>query len=419
MIKNSEITLDAETENKPGYKETKLGWIPEEWKVKKLSTVSHKISSGATPLRSNNEFFRQGQIPWVKTTDLNNGRIYKTEEKVTDFALEKTNLKIFPIDTVLVAMYGGFNQIGRTGILRTPATSNQALSAIQVNKNIVCPEYLLMWLNYGVGFWKRYAASSRKDPNITKNDVNDYLIPFGNLNEQKHIISIIDVWNKSILELSNLIKLKISLKKGLMQQLLTGKKRLLGFSGEWKELKLEEFFKEKNEKGHHSLTLLSIGEAGVYPQSKSNKKDTSNTDKSKYKRICPGDIGYNSMRLWQGRNALSELEGIISPAYTVVTPKSNAHAEFFKYLFKFQAVVHKFYRNSQGLVSDTLNCKFKDFKIVKVLLPPKIEEQIAIARILLSADNEIQLLKRKKELLQNQKKGLMQQLLTGKQRIKK
>lgn len=406
-----------DNQERSGYKKTKLGWIPEDWNAERLSKVSNKISSGATPLRSNEKFFRDGQIPWVKTTDLNNGKIINTEESVTDFALKSTNLKILPNETVLVAMYGGFNQIGRTGILKIPATTNQAISTIQINEDILYPEYLLMWLNYGVGFWKRYAASSRKDPNITKNDVNNYLIAFGNLTEQKHIISTIDVWNKNILKLSNLIKLKTSLKKGLMQQLLTGKNRLPGFSGEWKEYKLETFFTERNDKGYTDLQLLSLGEAGVYPQSDSNKKDTSNKDKSKYKRICPGDIGYNTMRLWQGRNALSHLEGIISPAYTVVTPKENAHAEFFKYLLKLPELVHKFYRNSQGLVSDTLNCKFKDFKIVKVLLPSTTEEQRAIANILLSADREMDLLKKKKELLQDQKKGLMQQLLTGKKRI--
>ncbi|WP_052342937.1 hypothetical protein [Saccharicrinis fermentans] len=110
-----------------------------------------------------------------------------------------------------------------------------------------------------------------------------------------------------------------------MQQLLTGKTRLKGFGGEWKESKLEEYFTQRNETNQKKLPLLSVGINGVYPQDESIKKDTSNTDKSKYKRICVGDIGYNTMRMWQGRSALSSLEGIVSPAYTIITPKYPPH----------------------------------------------------------------------------------------------
>jgi type I restriction enzyme S subunit len=164
--------------------------------------------------------------------------------------------------------------------------------------------------------------------------------------------------------------------------------------------------------------LLSVGELGVYPQTESNKKDSSNEDKSKYKRICPGDIGYNTMRMWQGRSALSALEGIVSPAYTIVTPKENASAVFFAYLFKTETLVHLFFRKSQGLVSDTLNCNFKDFKIVKVETPPSIGEQHAIAKFLDQANNEMKGYEQKLATLQLQKKVLMQKLLTGEIRVK-
>jgi len=180
---------------------------------------------------------------------------------------------------------------------------------------------------------------------------------------------------------------------------------------------LGDMFTERKEKRCSELPLLSIGQNGVYPQDESIKKDTSNADKSKYKRICSGDIGYNTMRMLQGRSALSELEGIVSPAYTVVTPNKNADSIFFAYLFKIPRMTNLFWRNSQGLVDDTLNCKFKDFRIVKILLPPTKEEQTAIAKVLQTADQEIKLLKTKAEKMREQKKGMMQVLLTGKVRI--
>jgi type I restriction enzyme S subunit len=123
------------------------------------------------------------------------------------------------------------------------------------------------------------------------------------------------------------------------------------------------------------------------------------------------------MRMWQGRSALSTLEGIVSPAYTILKPRKSADALFFSYLFKTPKMVNLFWRNSQGLVGDTLNCKYKDFSIVKTMLPLR-DEQTAIAQILQAADKEITLLKAKTEKLKEQKKGMMQVLLTGKKRLK-
>lgn len=156
---------------------------------------------------------------------------------------------------------------------------------------------------------------------------------------------------------------------------------------------------------------------GVILQSESDKKDTSNDDKSKYKRICPNDIGYNTMRMWQGRSALSAMEGIVSPAYTIVTPKVEVDPLFISELIKQPRVVYDFWTHSQGLVGDMLNCKFHNFSQVKVAIPSH-HEQKAIAEVLTAADNEITIHRKKLDILRLQKRGLMQQLLTGKTRVK-
>ncbi len=252
--------------------------------------------------------------------------------------------------------------------------------------------------------------------NISQESLRSIFVPLPPLPEQRAIAACLSTWDSAIQKTTQLLAQKERRKKWLMQQLLTGKKRLKGFEGAWKEGHLGDVFEERNETKYYDLPLLSIGQSGVYPQSDSIKKDTSNEDKSKYRRICPGDIGYNTMRMWQGRSALSELEGIVSPAYTIVTPKKNSDSLFFAYLFKTPKMTHLFWRNSQGLVDDTLNCKFKDFAIIKVLLPDK-KEQTAIANILQITDQEIQLLKAKVEKMKEQKKGMMQVLLTGKVRL--
>ena len=398
-----------------GYKDSPLGIIPEEWEVRRLGDIAD-ITSGTTPLRANSKYYNDGIIPWVKTTDLNNGTLYETEEKVSKEAVEKTSLKILPKGTVLVAMYGGFRQIGRTALLGIEATINQALSALMC-KSSVESSFVLAWLNCQVNYWKRLAASSRKDPNITGNEVANFPILIPPLEEQERICSVLQLWDSSIEKQSELIeKLKLR-KRALMQQLLTGKKRLPGFSGEWKEVKLGDVFDERNETNRDDLPLLSItGEKGVIYQSDSDKRDISNDDKTKYKRICPNDIGYNTMRMWQGRSALSELEGIVSPAYTIVTPRENVNVKFMAILIQQPRVVYDFWTHSQGLVSDTLNCKYPDFCQVKVRIPTK-QEQTAIASVLVQADKETELANEKLASLQSQKRGLMQQLLTGKKRI--
>lgn len=414
----------ANTENTKAFNGTA---IPSDWEEVKIKDIG-KITSGTTPLRSNLAYHKKGTIPWVKTTDLNNSLIAETEEKITELALKETSLKVYPKETVLVAMYGGFNQIGRTGLLGIEAAINQALSAITVNKKETDPFFLLNWLNAKVGLWKNLAGSSRKDPNITSKDVGDFPFLKIPLPEQRAISQVLSLMDNTIHTNNQLIAQKELRKKWLMQELLTGKKRLPAFAkatavkngveSGWKEYQLGEMFTERNETKYFDLPLLSVGANGIYPQSDSIKKDTSNEDKSKYKRICPGDIGYNTMRMWQGRSALSGLEGIVSPAYTIVTPKKNADSLFFSYLFQMPRLTNLFWRNSQGLVDDTLNCKFKDFSIVRVFLPTTKEEQTAIAQVLQTADKEIQLLKAKTERLMEQKKGMMQVLLTGKKRLK-
>ena len=123
------------------------------------------------------------------------------------------------------------------------------------------------------------------------------------------------------------------------------------------------------------------------------------------------------MRMWQGVSALSSLEGIVSPAYTICTPKKIVDGEFMAYLFKVPRIVNLFYRHSQGLTSDTWNLKYKHFKVIKVTVPDK-EEQKAIARVLNVCDEELGLIKKGLAGLQKQKRGLMQKLLTGEWRVR-
>ncbi len=235
---------------------------------------------------------------------------------------------------------------------------------------------------------------------------------------QKKITEILSTWDEAIEQARKVIEAKRCHKKALMQQLLTGKTRLPGFSEPWKESPLGDLFKERIEFNNHHLPLLAItGSRGVIPSSEIERKDSSAADKSRYKRIAIGDIGYNTMRMWQGVSAVSSLEGIVSPAYTICIPKKNIDARFMGYLFKLAPVVHLFRRYSQGLVNDTLNLKFPNFTKIKVRIPC-LDEQRQIAEVLSIADDEIEILETMLSALEKQKGGLMQKLLTGEVRVK-
>ncbi len=184
------------------------------WKNKTLSEIA-TIRSGSTPSRAEPAFYSGGTIPWVKTTDLNNGFIVRTEEYVTSAAKVKVN----PVGSVLVAMYGGFKQIGRTGYLTMPAATNQAISVLNADKNEVLPIYLLTWMNARVGDWKRIASSSRKDPNITGTDVANFPIAYPDKDEQQKIADTVTSVNCGIEAQIQKITFLTAHKTGLLQQL--------------------------------------------------------------------------------------------------------------------------------------------------------------------------------------------------------
>ena len=185
--------------------------------------------------------------------------------------------------------------------------------------------------------------------------------------------------------------------------------RFPGFEGEWEVRKIEDSFEERIEKNRSDLPLLSLGEDGLMLQSESQRKDNSNSDKSKYLRVAVGDIAYNTMRMWQGRCVYCNIEGIVSPAYTVCKTKEGIDPLFHYYLFKTNQMISIFHQHSQGLVNDTLNLKYEAFSKIKYLLP-SLPEQQKIADCLSSVDHLIQEETDQLQALNDHKKGLMQQL---------
>lgn len=210
-----------------GYKQTEIGVIPEDWSVSSLIEFGTQ-AGGTTPPRAQYErYYSNGVHNWVKTLDLNNSEINGTDERVTDAALQETSLRIFPEGTILVAMYGGFQQIGRTGLLKQPAATNQAISAIIPNPKLAEPRFVLEWLNFRVAYWKNVASSSRKDPNITSRDVAKFPLPRPELGEQRAIAKVLQDVDAELEALKTRLAKTKAIKQGMMQELLTGRTRLV------------------------------------------------------------------------------------------------------------------------------------------------------------------------------------------------
>ena len=254
------------------------------------------------------------------------------------------------------------------------------------------------------------AAKGVKMPRGDKGHVIQYPLRLPSLPEQRKIAALLSAIDERIETQSAVIKDQEALKAALLRRLFDRTLRFPGFTDEWKEVKLGEVTCERNETNAPTLPLLSITvDKGIIPQTDSEKKDVSNADKSKYKRICSGDIGYNTMRMWQGRSALSFVEGIVSPAYTIVTPQKGVSPLFLSYLIKRPRMIYEFWTHSQGLVEDTLNCKYKDFSQITIAIP-SLPEQRKIAALLSAIDERLAVEREYAEQLKLQKAYLLREM---------
>ena len=171
--------------------------------------------------------------------------------------------------------------------------------------------------------------------------------------------------------------------------------RFKGFTDAWEQRKLGDCFTERCESMPDGELISVTINDGIKKFSELGRHDNSNDDKSKYKKVCAGDIAYNSMRMWQGASGCSPYEGIVSPAYTVLTPNSGINSKCMAYQFKLPATIHTFKINSQGITSDNWNLKFPALSEIEIYVSPYEQEQAKIAAYFANLDHLITLHQRK------------------------
>lgn len=396
-----------------GYKRTKAGIMPNDWDVYKLSSISSRITKKNTDGKIKTTFTNSATQGVIKQTDYFDKEI-SNKENITGYYVVQENDYIYNPRISASAPCGPINK----SHFEEQGVVSPLYTVFKMNDDMQKNRYIEFYLKSS--FWHRYMCGvanygARHDRmNITNEDLFAMPVPFPTHDEQEKIAEILSAQEKLIELKEKLVEEKKRQKKYLMQQLLTGKKRMPGFSGEWIDVKLGEVFAERVETNCQNLELLSVtGTNGVVPRSTIEIKDNSSEDKSKYLKICKGDIGYNTMRMWQGVSALSNYEGIVSPAYTILIPNDKISAKYFSYLFKMYAVIFLFYRFSQGIVDDTRSLKYHEFAKLHLIVPKNKKEQEAIAEILTISDQEIEILQKELDQEKQKKKALMQLLLTG------
>ena len=396
LIKNGEVPQ--------GYKKTKVGIVPIDWKIKKLKEIAD-IYDGThkTP-----NYTKEG-VKFISVEDIRD--IDKSSKFISEVDFEK-NFKIKPqFNDIFMTRIG---DIGTSFIIKShnKYAFYVSLSLIRCSNNLNSDflNQAIQGYNLQKELYSKtiHVAFPKK---INLGDIGHCLINLIGLKEQQKISDILTTQDKII----KLIEEKEKQKNYLMQNLITGKIRLKGFNDKWEKVKLKTILEETKEKNKNLSfnNVLSISnKLGFLKQKEQFGRTVASKDLSKYKIIKNGYIGYNPSRINVGSIATYNKieEGIVSPMYIVLKTKEQLLNKFFMYFTDTNYFLKKMKNLLTGSVRDSLN--FKDLCQMKINLP-SLQEQNAIVNILSKADEEIQLLQKDLEQEKQKKKALMQLLLTG------
>ncbi|MBI9061824.1 MAG: restriction endonuclease subunit S [Marinilabiliaceae bacterium] len=425
IINNSiEKSQPQLTKKRPGFKITKLGWwIPEEWdtvKIKDAAVVQTGLQKGA---------IKEGKkvsLPYLRVANVQDGHLNLSEIKYIEVLEDKVERYLLKKGDVLMTEGGDFDKLGRGTIWNDEIDNclhQNHVFAVRTDSNILLPYFLNIFSSseYGKHYFKLCSKQSTNLASINSTQLKNFVVPIPTITEQTTIITCLATWDKAIQTLTKLIAQKELRKKGLMQQLLTGKKRLLGFSGEWRLITFKDIYQSKKQKaGNEKFLVLSVTKDGIVSQAEYFKKEIASADTSPYLIVEKGDMVMSGLNFWMGSiDVLEKFDvGIVSPAYKVFEIKKADIDHLFM----------RYYVRSEEFLKALVGASVQGASVVRRNLDkealeewafklPQYDEQKLIAKVLQTADTEIELLKTKLDKLKEQKKGLMQQLLTGKKRL--
>ena len=357
--------------------------------------VSFTIEDGVTPKTERYE--RESLVAGDK-----NAKKYK-ETRLNDIVYNPANLKFGAIAR---------NKYGN-------AVFSPIYVTFDVNENFAVPEFVEVLvskkdfiqdaLQYQKGtVYERMSVCSTDFLNL------DVKIP--SVAEQRQIGSIFERLDALISQHQHKHEALVAVKKAMLEKMFPKEGenvpeiRFVGFTDPWEQRKLGDCFTERVESMPDGELISVTINDGIKKFSELGRHDNSNDDKSKYKKVCVGDIAYNSMRMWQGASGYSPYEGIVSPAYTVLSPNSGINSKCLAYQFKLPEIIHTFQVNSQGITSDNWNLKYPALSQIEIFVSKDEQEQAKIAKYFENLDNLITLHQRKCEVLKNLKSALLSKM---------
>ncbi|EFD8766083.1 restriction endonuclease subunit S [Escherichia coli] len=404
--------------------------LPVGWSYNLLDNIAERCS-GHTPSKSFPEYWNGG-IKWISLADscrLDKGYVYETDKEISLEGIKNSSAEVHPAETVVLSRDAG---VGKSGVMATPMAVSQHFIAWKCdNKEKLHSWYLYNWLQLNKEEFERQAVGSTIKtiglPYFKK--LRIAVPPF---DEQKKIAQILSTWDKAISVTEKLLTNSQQQKKALMQQLLTGKKRLLDengvrFSGDWNSSKLGDLFNFKKGKG---LSKSDLSESGInkcilYGELYTKYAEIayeviSRTNSSDGQLSEPGDILLPASTTTSGidlanATALSEGGILLGGDINILRPKVRLSSPFLAY-FLTHMKKNEISSRAQGIT--IIHLYGGDLKSIDIVLPSTVQEQQKIATVLSAADAEISTLEKKLACLKDEKKALMQQLLTGKRRVK-
>ncbi|MCI6923697.1 MAG: restriction endonuclease subunit S [Oscillospiraceae bacterium] len=399
-----------------GYKKTKVGIVPEEWEVKQLSQVLNKQTRKNIDNSIHNVLTNSATQGIISQSDYFDKQI-ANDENTDGYYIVENGYFVYNPRISVSAPCGPFNKYygNDTGIM-SPLYTVYKL----IDKSPYYSEYLSYY--YSSANWHRYmneianygARSDRM--NVTGNDMDEMPLPYPPLAEQEKIAEILAAQDKVIALKEKLLEEKKNQKKYLMQQLLTGKKRLPGFSGEWKKTKLKKLLKERKTYSQKGLEYphVTLSNEGIYAKTERYDRDhLVKAEDKEYKITLLNDICYNPANLKFGAICLNDFgNAIFSPIYVTFEVTENANLRFISSYMMRWDFINAVRKYEEGTVYERMAVKPEDLLNYEVLLP-SLDEQKAIAAILTNTDKEISLIQESIEQEKQKKKALMQLLLSG------
>jgi type I restriction enzyme S subunit len=379
------------------------------------------ITKGTTP-RSGFNSSIESSIPFLRVQNLRfDGRLNINSENLNFVSLathdgELSRSKVYPGD-ILINLVGP--PLGKVSLVSEEYQEwniNQAVAIFRPQQTLNS-EFLKNYLQLPqVRTWlENQSKKTSGQQNLTLETCRDLPLLLPPLPEQRKIAEILSTWDEALEKLDALIEAKERGKKALMQQLHTGQRRITN-SLPMKHLKASEIFINRSERNTGNLLVLSVTQdQGVVLRSSLERRIAHDEDNTNtYKVVRAGDYVI-SLRSFQGGLEYSAVSGAVSPAYHVIRAIKEIDRSFYRHYFKSTNFISRLATAIIG-IRDGKQISFTDFGFIK--LPyPTLEEQKRIGAILDTADQEITLLRSKRNNLDQQKRGLMQRLLTGRIRV--